>query len=297
MRAASITLLALLLAVSTTASAQEVLVLSPEPGERISGQEVLVAASCVGAGAKLEIDGVDYTAQAQIEGSVLTWKPAQPLAAGPHRAFVYALDANGKVIGQSDWSFTTMPLTESEAAAIKASGNAEPMTVGNTWLPHGTLILSGASASVSGAGSALRTTDNFQPNMWLNAGGLIGGGWRYSAHVHVSGAESEFQQPVNQYRFDLRGPFLRVSLGDVHPAMQSLILNGQRVRGVQGELRLGPARVSMVSGESRRAIPALVSTADGTVLRTGTFGQKLFAVRPAIGAGDRFQAGLTFMQV
>ncbi|MGQ0813659.1 MAG: hypothetical protein ACT4O1_04265, partial [Gemmatimonadota bacterium] len=42
---------------------------------------------------------------------------------------------------------------------------------------------------------------------------------------------------------------------------------------------------------------ALVSTADGTVLRTGTFGQKLFAVRPAIGAGDRFQAGLTFMQV
>jgi hypothetical protein len=38
-------------------------------------------------------------------------------------------------------------------------------------------------------------------------------------------------------------------------------------------------------------------TLPGSLLRSGTFGQDLFAIRPAIGSGDRFQLGATFMRV
>lgn len=301
MKKTSLLLGTLLLTCATGVFAQsdEMLVLSPEPGTKVSINAVLIAISFTGdsasadaKAASITIDGHDVTAQLEVNGGVITWKPKEPLAIGPHRVVVRSGSKP-----ETSWTFTASAPSKEEIANTKASGNAVPPVPSGAWLPHGTLVLAGATSSVSGAGADLRQQENFQQNLWLNAGGEIARGWRYTTAVYMSGQETNVAQPINRYRFDLRAPFFKVSVGDVHPFMQDLILAGRRVRGVQGELRAGPISVGVVSGESRRAVPALVNTADGAVLRTGTFGQNLFALRPAIGRGGRFQAGLTFLHV
>ncbi|HUF76657.1 MAG TPA: hypothetical protein VMM35_10280 [Longimicrobiales bacterium] len=281
----------------------EALVLSPEPGERLAANEVMVAVSFIDPAATLDNGSVrvqvgerDVTAEAELRGGILVWRPRQPLVSGPHRVVVTGRDRSGAEIDPASWTFNVTTLAE--AAPLVA----QPGQAGGTAVPgariRGTVVLEGASQSVSGAGAGLQRAEEFLPLMWLNAGGVISSGWRYSARVHMSGYESEFQQPVNRFRFDLRGPFLNLAVGDVNPIFQDLILAGRRVRGVQGDLTLGPLRIAAVSGESRRAVQGALSPGDATVIsRFGTFGQNLTAVRPSIGSGEHFQLGLTAMQV
>ena len=132
----------------------------------------------------------------------------------------------------------------------------------------------------------------------MNVGGILGGGWRYSARIHQSGYETSTLQPVNRYRFDLRSNHVNASLGDMNPVFQDLILSGTRVRGFEADLRAGPARLTVVKGESLRSISGQLDPTDPTrILRRGTYGRDLFAVRPALGAGQTFQVGVTFLRV
>ena len=69
------------------------------------------------------------------------------------------------------------------------------------------------------------------------------------------------------------------------------------MRGFEASLRGGPVRLTVVRGETRRGIPGLLDPADPTrIARVGTYGQDLFAVRPAFGGGT-FQLGITAMRV
>jgi hypothetical protein len=279
----------------------EAVVLSPEPGEKVSPNGVFVAVAFLDpagqldpASVSLRVGGVDVTAGAQMNGGVLTWRPTEPLPSGPQRITVSASSRGGGTIEPAAWTFVVSPLADAQGAAAPAG---DPASVPGTRL-RGTVVLEGASQSVSGAGAPLRRGEEFLPLMWLNAGGVIDGPWRYAARVHLSGYESNELQPVNRFRFDLRGPFLNVSGGDVTPVFHDLILAGRRVRGVQGELWSGPFRIAVVAGESRRAIRGRLLSGDPTIVdRFGTYGQNLFAIRPAIGTGRNFQIGLTAMRV
>jgi hypothetical protein len=310
-----LTAVALTLMLSAPATAQraqasaDVLILSPEPGERIEAEDVLVAVSFPGlagaalspGGVRAELGGRDITLESEIRGDVLTWRPRQPLPPGPHRVVITLLDADGRGGAPVAWTFTVTPAS---ARGPSRQGATEPGRLGGPGggiglaRMQGSIVVEGAGNSASGEGAALRRAEDFVPRMWLNAGGTIAPGWRYATRIHASGYEQADQQPVNRYSFELRAPFFSVAAGDVHPVMQDLILAGRRVRGGQAELRGGPVRLSAVAGQSRRAVPALLDPLDpASVARTGTYGQDLFAVRPSIGRGDRFQLGLTALRV
>ena len=82
---------AALLAPSVPADAQQPgpLILSPDPGERIPAAQVLVAVSLAGADSvSVRVGTRDVTAEAEVAGGVLTWRPREPLAPGPHRVVV-----------------------------------------------------------------------------------------------------------------------------------------------------------------------------------------------------------------
>ena len=131
----------------------------------------------------------------------------------------------------------------------------------------------------------------------MNVGGLLGGGWHYSGRVHLSGYESQSGQPVNRFRFDVRSGWLNLAAGDVNPVLQDLVLAGTRVRGVQGSIRGGPFYLSVVRGQTRRAVKGLIDPLNPTrIEHQGTYGRDLFAVRPAFG-GETFQVGITAMRV
>jgi hypothetical protein len=282
-------------------SAPAAVILSPEPGERVAADQVLVAVSLPVPAAGADSAGVtvrvglrDVTAEARVAGGVLTWKPSAPLAPGPHRVVVAHRGADGKAAPTVEWTFTVAP-----AARVAAAPGAAPPRPALA-RPRGSIVIESGGNAVSGDGAGLRRQEDFVRQLWLNAGGELRPGWRYTASAHVSGYESAFRQPVNRFRGELRTPGVRLALGDVNPVLHDVILSGRHVRGGQLELRAGPAGLSVVAGQTRRAIDgALDPLAPASVRRFGTYGQNLLAVRPSLGVGanDAFRVGLTVMRV
>lgn len=277
----------------------QALILSPEPGDRILQDGVLVAVSFIDRDAELdpvtvrvEVDGRDVTAESEISAELVSWKPRQPMEAGPHRAAVSARSHNGTAIGPISWAFTVAPGYEAPTGAATLAPTGTSFTK-----LQGSITFEESGRSVTGPGAPLLADKQNVPQLWLNAGGLISGSWRYSARLFVSAYESKDRQPVDRLRFDIRSNHLNAGFGDVNPVLHDLILAGERVRGFQGDVKAGPLRLTVVKGNTRRPIEGLVDPANATeVLRAGTWGQSLFAVRPAIG-GNHVLVGLTAVRV
>lgn len=272
------------------------LILSPDPGERIPADQVLVAVSLPRAADSLavtvRVGSRDVTAEAERSGGVITWRPREPLAPGPHRVVVAAArSAEGAVLPPLEWTFAVTPVAR--VAALAGAPRPRP----SPGVPHGSVVMEGGGSSVSGPGAGFRREEDFAPRMWVNAGGQVRPGWRYTLRGHLSGYESGDRQPVNRFRAELRTPALSLALGDVNPMLHDVILAGRRVRGGQVDLRAGPAALTVVAGRSLRAIPGALDPTDPTrIVRSGTHGQDLLAVRPSLGARG-FRVGLTVMRV
>ena len=301
----SVALVVALVALPDPASAQEgpveFLVLSPGEGDRLSSDEILVAVSFQDPEEQLdpeslvlELDGRDVTARASIGAYTIRWRPDGPLPPGPHRVRLHAADRDGNPLDAPAWTFT---VASDPAAPAPAPGTPAPIFE-RDWAPRGSVVFETAGRSASGPGADFRRDETFVPRLWVNASGTILPGWRYATRIHVSGYESSSHQPVNRFRFDVRSNRLNVAVGDVNPVFQEVMLGGRRVRGVQGDVAVGPVRLAMVTGQTRRAIDGVLDPQDPyQLLRTGTYGQNLFAVRPSVGSGNRWQLGLTVLRV
>jgi hypothetical protein len=270
------------------------LILSPDPGERIPADQVLVAVTLprgADSAVSVRVGSRDVTGETERSGGVVTWRPREPLPAGPHRVVVTARGADGAALPPLEWTFTVAPAPRLAAGTAAAPRPRSPA------LPHGTLVMEGGSNSVSGPGAAFRREEDFAPRMWLTAGGQVAPGWRYTVRGHLSGYETRDRQPVNRLRAELRAPGVTLALGDVNPVLHDVILSGRRVRGGQLDLRAGPAALSVVAGQSMRPISGALDPLDPSILlRAGTYGQELLAVRPSLGA-SWFRVGLTVMRV
>lgn len=278
--------------------AVEAMVLSPEPGDRVLQDGVLVAVSFIDRDARLdpvtirvEVDGRDVTAEAVVTAEVVSWSPREPIEAGPHRAVVSARARDGAAIGPVSWAFTVAPGYEASPSAAFAPTSTSFARF------QGSVTFEGNSRRVSGPGAPLLADKENVPQLWVNVGGLLGGSWRYSGRVFVSAYENDLRQPVDRFRFDLRSNHLSLGLGDVNPALHDLILAGERVRGVQADMKAGPLRLGLVKGTTRRAVPGAIDPSNpATVLRAGTYGQNLIGIRPAFG-GDHLLVGITAVRV
>ncbi|HEX8319183.1 hypothetical protein [Longimicrobium sp.] len=265
------------------------LILSPEPGERVPADQVLVAVSLPreadSLAVSVRIGSRDVSAEVERSGGVVTWRPREPLAPGPHRVVVAARGGGAPV----EWTFTVAP------GARLAGPTGVPRPRPSPALPHGSIVMEGGGNSVSGPGGAFRRENDFAPRMWVNAGGQLRPGWRYSVRGHLSGYETATRQPVNRLRADLHIPGLSLAVGDVNPVLHDVILSGRRVRGGQLDLRAGFAGLSVVAGQTVRAIPGALDPLDPTrIERRGTYEQDLLAVRPSLRLGG-FRMGLTVM--
>src|SRR5688572_8666048 len=135
------TLTAMLLVVSahtagiglTTSNAQttrpDILVLSPEAGERVPIDAVLIALSLNGevvdaSSIAIEVDGSPVADGIEITGDVLTWKPATTFEPGPHRVVVKARNKSGADIEPISWIFTVAPVPAITAGGPVASQSA-----------------------------------------------------------------------------------------------------------------------------------------------------------------------------
>ena len=263
-----------------------VLIMSPNPGEEISGNDILIAVSFyrmngVNPGdIKLTLDGQDITSQAFIDSDMISCL-VDNLDPGEHQATLVL----GGPVRPETWSFSV----SMKEPALEYSGR----------------IRSGSSVDQIGDQSL-----NISQVM-LNMKGTAFEWLKFRTNVKLTTQENLLYQPRNVYgvAFALQD-FVTLNLGDSNPRMSYFTMNGKRIRGLDANLKLGWFNAHFVQGEINRAVQGTSEKAyeytidtddEGTKYlslgRSGyTFKQNVLSGRLALGRGEKFQWGLNFLK-
>ena len=263
-----------------------VLIMSPNPGEEISGNDILIAVSFyrmngVNPGdIKLTLDGQDITSQAFIDSDMISCL-VDNLGPGEHQATLVL----GGPVRPETWSFSV----SMKEPALEYSGR----------------IRSGSSVDQIGDQSL-----NISQVM-LNMKGTAFEWLKFRTNVKLTTQENLLYQPRNVYGvgFALQD-FVTLNLGDSNPRMSYFTMNGKRIRGLDANLKLGWFNAHFVQGEINRAVQGTsekayeytIDTDDEgmkylSLGRSGyTFKQNVLSGRLALGRGEKFQWGLNFLK-
>ena len=263
-----------------------VLIMSPNPGEEISGNDILIAVSFyrmngVNPGdIKLTLDGQDITSQAFIDSDIISCL-VDNLDPGEHQATLVL----GGPVRPETWSFSVAM----KEPALEYSGR----------------IRSGSSVDQIGDQSL-----NISQVM-LNMKGTAYEWLKFRTNVKLTTQENLLYQPRNVYGFSFAlQDFATLNLGDSNPRISYFTMNGKRIRGLDANLKLGWFNAHFVQGEINRAVQGASEKAyeytidtddEGTKYlslgRSGyTFKQNVLSGRLALGRGEKFQWGLNFMK-
>ncbi len=287
---------------------QEVRILSPEPGETVAAEDLVVAISLFYASpavdpkrTRIYLDGTDVSRNAILSDDVILYSPKnfnQPLNLGAHFLKVELRDTSGNLYHSVQETFSL-----STAAAI-AEAKARLQAVGSAQLEVRNENLSMSNTTYV-RGDA-RVDANYQS-------------MSFGANVHLDNQDTPARQPQNRFLAYGQTSFLRLQLGDAFPKFPTYVVSGQRVRGVTGNLALGFFNLDVTYGQTLRRIEgtrALTDTvfADSSsvdarpknsirtgnyftynIFTPGTFGRTILAVRPSFGSGEHFQLGFTYM--
>lgn len=284
---------------------REVIVLSPDRNAKVTLEELYVSVSLLRASSnvnkkatKLYIDDVDVSQNAVLTDDVLIYYPDNfpgQLTPGPHTVKVELRDATGAIYYTTSWNFIVATAGEVAAEASQFKSNVS-------------LQLEARRENISNF-----STDYLRGDIRFN------GAWpglRFGAFAHGTNEEKAFRQPQNRYTFNADADWLKVTLGDAYPAFPSLILNGKRVRGVDGSLLLGFVNVNVAYGQTTKALEGTVTGTDTLskypqapvntrinatnpnlldFLSYGAYSRNLLAGRLSFGGGENFQLGFNYL--
>ncbi|HTP13199.1 MAG TPA: hypothetical protein VMM37_06195 [Bacteroidota bacterium] len=293
----------------------EVRVLSPEQGETVASEDLVIAVSLYYASeavdrkaTKLFLNGVDVTSKALYSDDVLLFSPANfpgQLGLGVQFLRVELYDKQGSLYTsvESNFSLSTAEAIAAQEARLRMGLNGQAeyrnediASITNTF-----------TRLQLGANGAFRS---------LNFGG----------NLFLTNEEKSDRQPQNRYSAFADLDFLKVQVGDAYPKFPTNIVSGKRVRGVAANLFLKFFNVDFAYGQTTRNIDGLYLrdtsfTVDGTsggkvdssklnarpintllksgftyaLFQPGTFTRNFFAIRPSFGSGENFQWGFTYM--
>lgn len=292
--------------VNSSEAAQDILVISPERNQRLTVDDLMIAASMLYAPesverkkTKLYFDGIDVTADAVVSGDIIVYSPSKfpmPIASGIHTAKVVLYKTDGSEYRFIEWGFTILTPEEQIAEQRFAyQGKAqlelrdENLAGSSTWYNRGDLNFGSAMSGV----------------------GL-------GANLHLTSEEKSYRQPQDRYGFYANTSWLSLKLGDSYPTFSPLIMNGLRVRGVSGKLSVGFFNIEAAYGQTIRGIAGqyldtmVVSSGSGTQftganyiklndstfvnVNYGTYTRSLLAVRPSFTFGSHAQLGFTYLK-
>ena len=276
----------LVMLTATLWSQSGVLIMSPNPGEEISSNDILIAVSFyrmngVNPGdIKLTLDGQDITSQAFIDSDIISCL-VDNLDPGEHQVTLVL----GGPVRPETWSFSVAM----KEPALEYSGR----------------IRSGSSVDQIGDQSL-----NISQVM-LNMKGTAYEWLKFRTNVKLTTQENLLYQPRNVYGFSFAlQDFATLNLGDSNPRISYFTMNGKRIRGLDANLKIGWFNAHLVQGEINRAVQGASEKAyeytidtddEGTKYlslgRSGyTFKQNVLSGRLALGRGEKFQWGLNFMK-
>ncbi|MDP6821646.1 MAG: hypothetical protein QGG04_09290, partial [Candidatus Marinimicrobia bacterium] len=205
----------LVMLTATLWSQSGVLIMSPNPGEEISSNDILIAVSFyrmngVNPGdIKLTLDGQDITSQAFIDSDIISCL-VDNLDPGEHQVTLVL----GGPVRPETWSFSVAM----KEPALEYSGR----------------IRSGSSVDQIGDQSL-----NISQVM-LNMKGTAYEWLKFRTNVKLTTQENLLYQPRNVYGFSFAlQDFATLNLGDSNPRISYFTMNGKRIRGLDANLKLG----------------------------------------------------------
>ncbi|MCX6132489.1 MAG: hypothetical protein NTU47_01635 [Ignavibacteriales bacterium] len=284
----------------------EVRLLSPEQGETVASEDLVIAVSLYYASenvdrkaTKVFLNGIDVTPQALFSDDVILYSPAnfpRPLSLGVQFLRVDLYDTKGSAYHSIESNFNL-----STAAAIAARESRFKM---------------GLDGQLEFRNEDVAATKNTFIRGQLRALGTYGS-LNFGSNVFLTNEEKPDRQPQDRFMAYADLDFIKVQVGDVFPKFPTNIVSGKRVRGVAGNLFLKFFNVDVAYGQTMRSIEGLVlrdtTFKDSTALlsrpsnalqksgltyslfQAGTYTRNFFAVRPSFGSGENFQFGLTYM--
>jgi hypothetical protein len=286
----------------------EVRFLSPEQGETLTAEDLVVAVSLMFVSDAVDkhrthifLDETDVTNEALLSDDVILYSPKnfnKPLTLGTHSVKIELRDTLGKsyFTKRTDFNLSTANAIEEEKSLIQYEGNGQ-LELRNEKIDSVNTTYARADLHVNGTYKYL----------------MFGG------DIHVTNEEKSDRQPQNRFLGTLQvDEYAKVQVGDAYPILPSLIVSGKRVRGITGSVTLGFFNVDVSYGQTDRAIEGTLfrdttyadtSSASARpygslplggleyrLFNSGTFARNIFAIRPSFGSGEHFQFGITYMK-
>jgi len=263
-----------------------VLIMSPEPGSQVTGDNVLIAASLFGVSninpstITLLLDGEDITDQAYVDADMVSCL-LDKIGPGVHEVNLTL----GGMATPKKWSFTAMLKDPSVnySGRIRSSSSMDQ-------IDDQTLNIS--KLMVDFKGSAYE---------WFS----------FRTNLKMTTQENELYQPRNVYGFSLGvKDYVTLNLGDANPRLSHFTMNGKRIRGLDAQVKYAWFNLRFVQGEINRAVQGDLAKAYSYTIDNDDFGEKYLSLnrsgytfkqnvlsgRLALGRGEKFQWGLNFMK-
>ncbi len=291
---------------------QQILFLSPEPGQTLDQEDLFISVSLLRAdttvmlrSTKIRIDDIDVTAGAVFSEDLIVYIPENHglvLTPGFHTVRVVIFDQNGKPASTAEQTFVIRGTgAELFTTPMPVRGFTYSMTL-NVESRHEQIRNTGTWFNRVGATFKGKT-------------GIVG----FTSNLFLTSDEQSDRQPQHRYYFGVETPWVKAGYGDHYPVLPELILNGRRVRGLQTTAQYGILGLDLSLGQISRGIEGRLfrsfpadsfsvefrrdsTAAFGQVDSTtwgkfgyGTYARNLFAVRPSVGDRETWEIGFSWL--
>jgi len=263
----------------------DIIILSPEEGEIIAAEEVVLAFSLFNMidveinSINLTLDGISVIKLAEITEDVVMYRPKN-IKPGVHTAKLNMSNQFGDPYATEIINFTVVKTVEEAKRVLKYTGRVA------------------AEANSEQVRGVRQNINSIRANAsgsydWLS----------FKAKAFITSQEDPTKQPRNRLSLGLSTSVFDLSVGDVTPQFSELSLQGKRVRGVEANLKLKYFNTHIIYGQTDRAIEGAIGISDtleGGVVqynRSGyTYDRNLLAIRPYFGSGKNFQLGFSLLK-
>ncbi len=285
---------------------KEILILSPESDETISVDELFISISLVNASDEVDIsktkiilNGIDISDNVMFAGDLLLYYPKNfgtALGNGSQTLEIRTYDAEGKLYHSIQRRFSTVDIATATKIknGFKYYGNSVA-EIRNEYFDNNSTLYSNIAVTLNGS---------------IND-------WKFKGYGYLTSEEKSSAQAQNRYSISARNNWMNLRVGDSYPRYNNLLLNGKRVRGINGEIDYGVLHLQTSYGEINRGIDGKLLqkfSKDNAPLKTnvvridsarygstfgevdfGVYSRKLLAARVGIGNKEIFEMGLSFL--
>jgi hypothetical protein len=285
---------------------KEILILSPADNETISLDDLFISISLVNtpddvdiSKTKIFLNGTDITSKIMFAGDLLLYYPQN-----------YGDEIKGNQTLRIDVYKKDGSLYHSVERSFSVVSAAEAVRMESKFKYYGNVI-----AEIRN--EAFENGSNLYSNLGLRVNGGIDN-WKFNAYGYITSEENGNIQPQNRYYVSVANNWLYLRGGDSYPRYNNLLLNGKRLRGVDGKLDLWYFHLQGSYGEVRREVEGkLLQTfptsaeapLESNVIRIdsvkygapfgkvdfGIQSRKLLSGRIGIGSEEGFEFGLSFL--